>query len=232
MQLGLVSRTAALLAFSAALNGPFGPVAGVVHAQSPRPTPAEDPAAAKPAEAELTPEEKQERELRRACKVALCTAFHVRKPPAGDVTCAVVKTWRKEQITRMIGRGGIAWPYGAARCTTDLKFKRETLIRAVAEPDFEAQFDSHAIKCDIEHQPNAYALRIEIAPRVTFKDGRAVKATLNWGKIDAPLLAKSALWSAAAADNSFGALQKTVVDDINAFIGAKCAEVKDEWTGK
>ena len=49
----------------------------------------------------------------------------------------------------------------------------------------------------------------------------AVKAKLNWGKIDAPRLAKTALWSATAADNQFGVLQGLVVDDINDFIQAK-----------
>ena len=34
------------------------------------------------------------------------------------------------------------------------------------------------------------------------------------------MLAKSALWSATAADNTFGVLQSTVVEDIN------------EWQGK
>ena len=37
------------------------------------------------------------------------------------------------------------------------------------------------------------------------------------------------LWSATAADNTFGALQSTVVEDVNDFIGTKCLEVKDEW---
>ena len=58
-----------------------------------------------------------------------------------------------------------------------------------------------------------------------------MKAQMNWGKIDAPLLAKSVLWSATAADNTFGALQSTIVEDINDFIGTKCLEVKDEWKG-
>ena len=55
---------------------------------------------------------------------------------------------------------------------------------------------------------------------------------MNWGKIEAPTLAKSALWSITAADNTFGLLQSIAVDDINEFVTTKCMEVKDEWQGK
>ena len=67
---------------------------------------------------------------------------------------------------------------------------------------------------------------------VLFKDGKAVKATMNWGALEAPLLAKGALWTATAADNSTNILGGTMVDDINDFIGKKCLEVKEEWQGK
>ena len=59
-----------------------------------------------------------------------------------------------------------------------------------------------------------------------------MKASLNWGKIEAPKLAKTALWSATAADNSFGVLQSIVVEDINDFIQTKCMEAKQAWQGK
>jgi hypothetical protein len=187
---------------------------------------------AKKVEIELTDAEKQEREMRKACKVELCAVFHNRKPATGSVACNVLKTWRKEQLTKMVSKGGIGWPWGAARCTADLKFDRATLVKAMTEPAFEAAFDKHAVKCELDRESDKYKVSMEITPKVSFKDGKAVKASLNWGKIDAPLLAKSALWSATAADNTFGVLQSTVVEDINDFIGAKCMEVKDEWQGK
>jgi hypothetical protein len=180
----------------------------------------------------LTAEELKEKELRKSCKVALCSAFHVKKPSDGDVACSVLKTWRKEQLTKMVSKGGVSWPWGNARCTTDLKFKRDALIKAVSEPTYELAIDKHDIKCELDREKDKYEIKMEIAPKVQFKDGKAVKATLNWGKIDAPLLAKSALWSATAADNTFGVLQNTVVEDINDFIDVKCLEVKDEWQGK
>jgi hypothetical protein len=190
---------------------------------------AQDTKAVKPAEVQLTPEEMKEKELRKACKIALCSAFHVRKPPDGAVTCGVLKTWRKEQLSKMVSKGGVSWPWGNARCTADLKFKRADLIQAVSAAEYELVVDRHEVKCELDRETDKYEIKVEIAPKVQFKGGKAVKANMNWGKIDAPLLAKSALWSATAADNTFGVLQNTVVEDINDFIDVKCLEVKDEW---
>jgi hypothetical protein len=179
-------------------------------------------------EVQLTPDEIKEKELRKSCKVALCSAFLLKKADGPDVSCGVLKTWRKEQLTKMVSKGGVSWPWGAARCTADLKFKRADLVKAMTEPAYDLAVDKHNISCELDRESDKYEVKMEIAPKVSFKDGKAIKAQMNWGKVDAPLLAKSVLWSATAADNTFGALQGTVVEDINDFIGVKCLEVKDE----
>ena len=43
--------------------------------------------------------------------------------------------------------------------------------------------------------------------------------------IDAPLLAKGAIWSATATDNTFNVLSGSVVTEINSFIYEKCKDV-------
>ena len=142
------------------------------------------------------------------------------------------KTWRKEVLVKIMERGKITWPWGNARCIGDLKLDRATLIKSMTEPEFEAQFDKHDLRCELEGEKEKYEVKLEIHPKVTFKQGKAVKAKLNWGNIEAPRLAKTALWSATAADNSFGVLQGVFVDDINDFIQTRCMEVKEEWQGK
>ncbi|NJO23022.1 MAG: hypothetical protein HC868_08800 [Sphingomonadales bacterium] len=179
-----------------------------------------------------TEAEKKEREGRRKCAAQLCSTLHNRKPADGQVTCNVQKTWRKEALTKILSRGKVSWPWGDTRCTSDLKFDRATLIKAMQETDFEAQFETHDIRCQIDNANDKYDVTAQVRPKVTFKQGKAVKANLNWGKIEAPTLAKSALWSITAADNTFGLLQSIAVDDINAFVTTKCMEVKDEWQGK
>jgi hypothetical protein len=181
---------------------------------------------------ELTPAEKAEREARKGCKIALCAAFHNRKP-GDDVACSVLKTWRKEQLTKMVEKAKVSWPWGAVKCTSDIKLKRDHLIKAMTDPKFEAKFDSQNVKCEVEREKDGPAeIKFDFAPKVTFENGKAVKASLNWGKIEAPTLVKGAMWTATATDNTFNVLQSTVVEDINDFIGAKCDEVKDEWKGK
>jgi hypothetical protein len=195
------------------------------------PVGAQTPAPAAPAaDIKLTPAELQEREQRKACKLALCAAFHT-KTDAGpaEVSCNVLKTWRKEQLTKMVSKGGISWPWGNVQCTADLRFQRADLAQALRQPSFDLTLAKHQVKCHLDGEKEKYEVALDIAPKVQFKDGKAVKAQMNWGKIEAPLLAKSVLWSATAADNTFGALQSTVVEDVNDFIGPKCDEVKSEW---
>ena len=66
----------------------------------------------------------------RVCAVALCSTLHNRKPDTGDVTCSVQKTWRKEVLIKILPRGKLSWPWGYARCMTELKFDRATLVKA------------------------------------------------------------------------------------------------------
>jgi hypothetical protein len=179
-----------------------------------------------------TEEEKKERETRRACAVALCSTLRNGKPDSGDITCSVRKTWYKEHLTKILSKGGLSWPWGNAHCSTDLKFDRATLVKAMSEKDYEAQFGQHEVACELDREAEKYQVKLQIQPKVTFSGGKAVKANMNWGKIEAPTLAKSALWSATAADNTFGVLQGTVVEDINDFIQNKCEDVKAEWQGK
>jgi hypothetical protein len=222
---------AAITAFTLALPIAAAQVVAQTAAPATAPSTAPGAAPAKP-EIPLTDEEKKEKEARKACKIALCTAFHSRKPAEGAVTCSVLKTWRKEQLTAMVAKGGASWPWGNARCSTELKFDRALVLKSQTEPQFDADFGRHDINCEFDRETDKYTVKVEMTPKVSFKDGKAVKSSLNWGKIDAPALAKSALWSATAADNTFGVLNKTIVEDINDFIGPKCDEVKDEWQGK
>jgi hypothetical protein len=185
-----------------------------------------------PASAPETDEEKKEREGRKRCAIAVCSTLHNKKPAEGQVTCNIQKTWRKETLTKILSRGKISWPWGDLRCASDINLDRASLIKAMDAPEFDAQFDTYDIRCQIDSAKEKYDVTAQLRPKVVFKQGKAVKANLNWGKIEAPTLAKSALWSITAADNTFGLLQSTAVEDINEFITTRCMEVKEEWQGK
>jgi hypothetical protein len=179
-----------------------------------------------------TEQEKKEREVRKQCAVALCSTLHNKKPADGQVACNLQKSWRKEALTKILARGKVSWPWGDVHCTSALKFDRAVLVKAAQEADYEAQFDTYDVRCRIDNDKDTYDVATSLHPKVTFKQGKAVQARLNWGKVEAPTLAKSALWSITAVDNTFGLLQSIAVEDINEFIGTKCMEYKDEWQGK
>ena len=214
--------TGPLLAFVLSLPAAVLPV----HAQAPKPDQSK-------IEDQLTPEELQERELRKDCKVRICSAFHVRKADGGDIACHVLKTWRKEQLSKMIEKAKVSWPWGNVKCVADIKLKRADLIKAMTEDRYETVLDTHRVACEVARDGEAKSdITFDFAPKVLFEKGKAVKASLNWGKIEAPTLVKGAMWTATATDNTFNVLQGTIVEDINDFIGAKCLEVKDDWHGK
>lgn len=220
------SRTALL----AALMFAFG-IAASADAQAQEKKP-EGTGSSIPVE-QLTPEEKAEREARKACKVEICAIFHNRKAEGADVSCSVLKTWRKEQLDKMMGKAKVSWPWGRVKCVADVKLKRADLIKGMTEAKHEAQLGKHEVKCEVERDKEAKAdINFDFSPKVTFEKGKATKAHLNWGKIEAPTLVKGAMWTATATDNTFNVLQSTIVEDINDFIGNKCMEVKDDWAGK
>lgn len=193
-------------------------------AQAQAPPPASDPLAA---------EEAKERAARRDCKVKICRAFHDRKDGGGDLTCNVLKTWRKELISKMIEKAKVSWPWGHVKCTADIRLKSADLVKSQTDDKFEAQLDKHQVVCSVDRDKEDKAeIKFEFSPKVAFEKGKAVKATLNWGTIEAPALIKGAMWTATATDNTFNVLQGTLVEDINDFIGPKCDEVKDDWKGK
>jgi hypothetical protein len=71
----------------------------------------------------LTPEEKAEKEARKACKAKICDIIATRDQNGENVSCDIVKTWREEDIVKMLG-GKISWPWGKAVCQSKLELRK------------------------------------------------------------------------------------------------------------
>lgn len=181
----------------------------------------------------LTKEELAEKDARKACKVDICAAFRNPAARGSDISCAVMKSWRKEQLVKMVAKMKVTWPYGPVRCTSQVQLKRDDLVKAVTQDKHTAQLGKHAVSCSLDSEKaDAKEIKFEFSPKVAFEKGKAVSAKMNWGKIEAPALIKSAMWTATAADNTVNMLSGTLIEDINDFIGSKCDEVKDEWQAR
>ncbi len=186
-----------------------------------------------PLERVLTPEEKAEKESRKACKIAICGILRSKEAEGPDVSCDIVKTWREEDISKMVSGSKIDWPYGRAICRTKLAIGRVPLAKAMAEARYEMDVPKHTIRCELDRKSDAkpYVVEVEIAPKVTFENGKAVAAQLNWGDLEAPTFAKGVLWPGSALDNSVNILGGEIVRMTNEFSGRKCDEVKDQLPG-
>jgi hypothetical protein len=192
----------------------------------------EKPAAEASEDAALTPEEKAEKEARKACKIEVCKAFHS-KSATGQIACHVIKSWRKERLTKLISKLKVTWPYGGVHCSTDLSVDRADLVKAMTEPKAEIAFQKHTVTCSIaDEKKGDKQFKFELTPTIQFENGKATKAHANWGKIEAPTLVKSAMWTATAADNTVNLLSGTIVEEANNFITKRCDEVKDAWSGQ
>ncbi|MGE5266409.1 MAG: hypothetical protein ACM3L9_03495 [Deltaproteobacteria bacterium] len=180
----------------------------------------------------LTPEEIAEREGRRSCKAALCAAF--RNPANGNnVACSIKKSFRKEQLQKIVSKAKVSWPWGRVVCSADLKADRSVLSKALTSEKLLVTFDPHKVACQIEHEGAApSSITAETTPSITFENGKAVNAVMNWGKVEGPTLVKGLMWTATATDNTVNVLGSMVVDDMNDFVTAKCDEVKPDWQGR
>jgi hypothetical protein len=96
----------------------------------------------------------------------------------------------------------------------------------MSEPKLEIKVGKHKVACNLEQEDGkeTHKINFTIDPTLTFENGKAVKIVLGWGEVDGTTLAKSALWSATAVDNTFNVLQGAVLEQINEFFGPKCDE--------
>jgi hypothetical protein len=223
------SASTALLA---ALLG-FLATSGVAIAAGDPSTEAETPAETAPDSAEakrvLTPEELAEKEARKACKKKICDIVASRDPLGEDVSCDIVKTWREEDIVKMLG-DKIDWPWGKAVCQSRLEVKRKDLALAMSAPDYEMVMPAQKVRCTLAQKEGGepYAIEVTLAPKAKFENGKATEASVNWGDASAPTFIYPLIYAGTGLDNSANVLGPEVARMINEFTTKKCAEVKAE----
>ncbi|MEO0618154.1 MAG: hypothetical protein AAFZ01_02625 [Pseudomonadota bacterium] len=174
---------------------------------------------------------KQEKAAREACKIQMCGALRA-KASGDDIACNIIKTVPKQDLSEKIKQARVSWPWGHARCEMDLKLARQMLLDAVEKPEYEAAFGQHVVTCNVEREDKEpYTFKATVSPTISFKNGKAVDGAINWGEVEAPLLAKGAIWSATGLDNKAGLFNDDLVEAMNTFMGKKCDEVKEAWQG-
>jgi hypothetical protein len=174
----------------------------------------------------------KEKDGRKACKIQICSALRSKKVEGADISCNVVQTMPKAGLNKMLEKGHVSWPWENVHCQSDIKLKRAVLVSAMTQPKYEAAFEPTTVTCEIERGPTAdkYVFKVSLTPKVTFENGKATAAELQWGELEAPLLAKGVLWPITGLDNKTGMLSGKFSEMVNDFANKKCDEVKDQLT--
>ena len=194
-----------------------------------------DPALAKDAEEDivLTPEEREEKESRKACKIQICNIFRYKQTSGDNISCHIRKTWREKAIKDMVTGGKIGWRWGKVKCNFDLKLSQSDLQKVVTLPQYTLKVPPHSISCKVDRKKNGefHNITVGIAPVVKFKDGKAVEAHMNWGDVSAPLLFKGLIWPGVKLDNKLNIIGGKMVRMVNGFMTRKCDQVASELPG-
>ncbi len=167
-------------------------------------------------------EGKGEKEQLEACERSLCSILVKREVTGADLQCTLQKTWAGTKIREGVAAKKLTWKFGDVRCTVDLQAKRQELLDALGKPQFELTLAKHAIRCDVEREKEVVPITMSMAPRFQFKDGKAVKAWLGIGEINAPSVLKSAIWTVAQLEDTFGIVHSDLIKEINRFVHERC----------
>jgi len=166
-----------------------------------------------------------EREVIKTCERRLCEIV-VKKDPAGDdLVCPLSKTWLGAKIKEDVEKRRLTWTFGDARCSVDLNAKRDLILGAVTKPEHALEFSPHEVKCEIENGTEITPIQVTLAPKITFKNGKAEKAWINVKSIEGPAIVKGAIWTAAQIEDSFGLFQSNIIEELADLLGKKCPKV-------
>lgn len=167
-------------------------------------------------------ESNSERDTLKACERQICEIV-VKKDAAGqDFACTLTKTWNRAKIQEGIEKKRLTWGFGNARCAADVAVKRSDIIEAMAKPEHIVELGPQIVKCQVERDKEVTEVAVTLAPRISFKGGKAVTAWLNVKQIDAPTVIRGAIWTVAQVENNFGLFHSEMISEINEFIGQKC----------
>ncbi len=163
-----------------------------------------------------------EKEVLKACERRLCDILVNKVATGDDLACPLAKTWAQEKIKSGVEKRRLSWAFGDARCSVDLSAKRDLILGAVTKPEHALELPPHQVKCEVERDSEVTPINITLAPKVTFKNGKAEKAWLNVTAIEGPAVVKGAIWTVAQIEDSVGLFHSEMISEINDLIEKKC----------
>jgi hypothetical protein len=173
-------------------------------------------------------EDKGEKDKLEACEKSLCNILVKRDVAGADLQCALQKTWAGSKIKEGVEQKKLTWGFGDVRCAVDVAVKRQEMIDALTKPEYEFKFPIQTVRCDVEREKEVMKVSVALSPRFQFKDGKATKAWLGIGTIEAPTVVKGAIWTAAQLEDTFGIVHGDLIREINKFVHDRCPKRLEE----
>jgi hypothetical protein len=167
-------------------------------------------------------EDQGEKDKLEACEKDLCGILVKRDGAGSDLKCALQKTWAGAKIKEGVEQKKLTWGFGDVRCAIDVVAKRQEMVDALTKPEYEFKLGTHMVRCDIEREKEVMKVSVALAPKFQFKDGKATKAWLGIGTIEAPAVVKGAIWTAAQLEDTFGIVHSDLLREVNKFVHERC----------
>ncbi len=173
-------------------------------------------------------EAKGEKGKLEACEKSLCGILVKREGTGSDLQCSLEKTWAGSKIKEGVEQKKLTWGFGDVRCAIDLTAKRQEMLDALTKPEYEFKLATHTVKCDVEREKEVMKVSVALSPKFRFKGGKATKAWLGIGTIEAPTVVKGVIWSAAQLEDTFGIVHSDLLREINKFVYDRCPKRLEE----
>jgi len=168
-------------------------------------------------------EPKDEKDKLKVCERRICEMIVKKTPVAGTLDCPLSKTWASKTLKDGTKKSAVAWSFGDARCSLDLKVPRSMIVEALTQKEVKVQLPLHDVACEIERgKGDLTPVKFTLGPKVQFKDGRAEKVWVNLKKVDGPSHIKTMAFTAAKLEDSVGLFQKPMKKAVNKFIRETC----------
>lgn len=169
---------------------------------------------------------KDEKERLKACEKQVCTLVTKKAPETGSLSCNLTKTWHRTQLKDGSKAGNLTWGFGDARCSVDLKIDNAAVVGALKDGEATLQLADHTVSCLVEHEgSDPTTVKMTLAPKATFKNGKAEKVWINLKEVDGPTAIKGLAFSVAKLEDSVGIFHKYLIAAINDLVGKSCPKV-------
>jgi hypothetical protein len=167
-------------------------------------------------------QESSELERIAQCSRDLCDILRLPLKEGRALQCELGRTLYKEQIEKAMRARKLFWPLGDARCTLKLNVERAAITRVMTEERHTLKLSKQPASCDVEYRGTHYPVTLSMAPEFVFSKGRATAVRLGVQDIEANVIVKALIWSAAKLEDRVGVFQSDFVSGVNTYVASFC----------